>query len=59
LTDDEFAALGPTERDFAIRWTRMSDEEQDWFRDQLLTALAVLRRLGAIDPHRLDELPQA
>jgi hypothetical protein len=59
LTDDEFAALDATERDFAIRWSRMTDDEQDWFRDQLLSALAVLRRLGAIDPNRSDEPAEA
>jgi hypothetical protein len=59
LTDDEFAALDATERDFAIRWSRMTDDEQEWFRDQLLSALAVLRRLGAIDPNRSDEPAEA
>ena len=59
MTDDEFAALDATERDFAIRWSRMTDDEQDWFRDQLLIALEVLRRLGAIDPNRFDELAEA
>ena len=59
MTDNEFAALDATERDFAIRWSRMTDDEQDLFRDQLLIALAVLRRLGAIDPNRFDELAEA
>lgn len=50
MTDDEFAELGPIERDFAVRWTRMSAEERDWFRESLLAALVVLRRLGVVDP---------
>jgi hypothetical protein len=35
----------------------MTDEEREWFRAQLLAAVAVLRRLGAIDPREPDELP--
>lgn len=50
MTDEEFAELGPIERDFAVRWTRMTAQEQDWFRESLLAALLVLRRLGVIDP---------
>jgi hypothetical protein len=57
MTDDDFAALDATERDFALRWTRMTDEEQDWFRANLMAALAVLRRLGALEPPRADEVP--
>jgi len=57
LNDDDFATLDATERDFALRWTRMTDEERVWFRAQLLAAVAVLRRLGAIDPREPDELP--
>lgn len=55
MTDDEFAKLGPIERDFAVRWTRMTAEEQDWFRDSLLAAFAVLQRLGVIDPPSPEE----
>ena len=50
LTDDEFAALNTTERDFALRWVRMTDEEQDWFCRNLLAAIEVLQRLGALEP---------
>ena len=50
VTDDEFAALEPTERDFALRWVRMSASEQEWFCRNLLAAIEVLQRLGALDP---------
>ena len=55
MTDDEFAELGPIERDFAVRWTRMSAEERDWFRESLLAALVVLRRLGVVEPPDPEE----
>jgi hypothetical protein len=50
LNDDDFAALTTTERDFALRWVRMTDEEQDWFCRNLLAAIEVLQRLGALEP---------
>jgi hypothetical protein len=49
MTDDEFAALETNERDFAIRWVRMSDEEQASFCRGLLAAIEVLQRLGVLD----------
>ena len=49
MTDDEFAALETDERDFAIRWVRMSDEEQAGFCRGLLAAIEVLQRLGVLD----------
>ena len=52
MTDDEFAALNTTERDFALRWVRMTDDEQDWFCHNLLAAIEVLQRLGALEPPR-------
>ena len=55
VTDDEFAALNTTERDFALRWVRMTGEEQDWFCRNLLAAIEVLQRLGALEPpHQAD-----
>jgi hypothetical protein len=54
MTDEEFAALDATEREFAIRWTRMTDDERAWFRESILAALAVLRALGVIDPPRSE-----
>ena len=53
MTDDEFAALDLNERDFAIRWVRMSDAEQASFCRGLLAAIEVLQRLGVLD----DEQP--
>jgi hypothetical protein len=50
VNDDDFAALNTTERDFALRWVRMSDEEQDWFCRNLLAAIEVLQRLGTLEP---------
>jgi hypothetical protein len=49
MTDDEFAALESNERDFAIRWVSMSDEEQASFCRGLLAAIEVLQRLGVLD----------
>jgi hypothetical protein len=49
MTDDEFAALEANERDFAIRWVAMSDEEQNRFCRGLLAAIEVLQRLGVLD----------
>jgi len=49
MTDDEFAALQPAERDFAIRWVRMTDDQQDGFCRGLLAAIEVLQRLGVLD----------
>jgi hypothetical protein len=57
VTDDEFAALNATERDFALRWTRMNAEEQEWFRTSLIAAIEVLRRLGVLEPPRAGEVP--
>lgn len=57
MTDDDFAAMTATERDFALRWTRMTEEEQAWFRENLLAAVAVLRRLGVLEPPQADEVP--
>ncbi|HET7472921.1 MAG TPA: hypothetical protein VFJ71_07340 [Candidatus Limnocylindrales bacterium] len=49
MTDDEFAALSTDERDFAIRWVRMSEDQQDGFCRGLLAAIEVLQRLGVLD----------
>jgi hypothetical protein len=50
VTDDEFATLNTTERDFALRWARMTGDEQDWFCRSLLAAIEVLERLGVLEP---------
>jgi hypothetical protein len=49
MTDDEFAALASNEREFAIRWVQMSEEQQDRFCRGLLAAIEVLQRLGVLD----------
>ena len=60
MTDDEFAALDTTERDFAIRWVGMTDGERDWFCRNLLAAIEVLQRFGALDsPEPSDEAQPA
>jgi hypothetical protein len=50
VNDEDFAALEPTERDFALRWVRMTDTEQEWFCRNLLAAIEVLQRLGVLEP---------
>jgi len=60
VTDDEFAALNTTERDFALRWVTMTSTEQDWFCRNLLAAIEVLQRLGALEsPDPADEAQPA
>jgi hypothetical protein len=49
VTDDEFAALTSNERDFAIRWVQMTDDEQSSFCRGLLAAIEVLQRLGVLE----------
>jgi hypothetical protein len=56
MTDDDFAALTATERDFALRWSRMTGEEQEWFRANLVAAIEVLRRLGVLEPPQAGEV---
>jgi hypothetical protein len=49
VNDDEFATLAEPEREFALRWARMSEEEQEHFCRGLLTAIEVLQRLRVLD----------
>jgi hypothetical protein len=49
VNDDEFATLPQSEREFALRWARMTDEEQERFCRGLLTAIEVLQRLRVLD----------
>jgi hypothetical protein len=49
MTDEEWAALGPGERDFAVRWLGLSDGERDAFCRQLLAAIEVLQRLRVFE----------
>ena len=49
MTDDEFAALDPTSRDFAVRWLGLTEDERERFCRQLLAAIEVLQRMGIVD----------
>jgi hypothetical protein len=49
MTDEEWAALDPGERTFAVRWLGLSDGERDDFCRQLLAAIEVLQRLRVLD----------
>ena len=49
MTDDDWAALEPGERDFAVRWLGLSDGERDDFCRQLLAAIEVLQRFRVLD----------
>ncbi len=49
MTDDEWAALEPGERDFAVRWLGLTEPERDDFCRQLLAAIEVLQRLRVLE----------
>ncbi len=49
MTDDDWAALQPGERDFAVRWLGLSEGERDDFCRQLLAAIEVLQRFRVLD----------
>jgi hypothetical protein len=49
VNDDEFATLAEAERDFALRWARMTEDEQDGFCRGLLAAIEVLQRLRVLE----------
>ena len=49
MTDEEWAALDPGERDFAVRWLALSEGERDDFCRQLLAAIEVLQRFRVLD----------
>ena len=49
MTDDDWAALEPGERDFAVRWLGLSEGERDDFCRQLLAAIEVLQRFRVLD----------
>ena len=44
MTDEDWAALEPNERAFAVRWLGLDDAERDAFCRQLLAAIEVLQR---------------
>ena len=58
VNDEDFAALEPTERDFALRWVGMTSAEQEWFCRNLLAAIEVLQRLGALESPDLSDEAQ-
>ena len=49
MNDDEFATLAEQEREFALRWVRMTEDEQERFCRGLLAAIEVLQRLRVLD----------
>jgi hypothetical protein len=49
MTDEDWAALEPSERDFALRWLGLSEDERDDFCRQLLAAIEVLQRFRVLD----------
>jgi hypothetical protein len=49
MTDDDWAALGPAERAFAVRWLALTEREQDAFCRDLLAAIEVLERLRVFE----------
>jgi hypothetical protein len=49
MTDEDWAALPPAERAFAMRWLEFDETERDDFCRQLLAAIEVLQRLRVLD----------
>lgn len=49
MTDEDWAALAPAERAFAVRWLELDEIERDDFCRQLLAAIEVLQRLRVLD----------
>ena len=49
MTDEDWAALEPYERAFAMRWLGLEDKEREAFCRQLLAAIEVLQRLRVFD----------
>ena len=49
MTDEDWAALEPGERAFAVRWLGLNEAERDEFCRQLLDAIEVLQRLRVFD----------
>lgn len=49
MTDEDWAALGPAERAFALRWLEFDETERDAFCRQLLAAIEVLQRFRVLD----------
>ena len=49
MTDEDWAALAPAERAFALRWLELDETERDDFCRQLLAAIEVLQRFRVLD----------
>jgi hypothetical protein len=49
MTDEDWAALEPDERAFAVRWLGLNEAEREAFCRQLLAAIEVLQRLSVFD----------
>jgi hypothetical protein len=49
MTDEDWAALPPAERAFAVRWLELDEDERDDFCRQLLAAIEVLQRFRVLD----------
>jgi hypothetical protein len=49
MTDEDWAALGPGERAFAVKWLHLTEDERDAFCRQLLDAIEVLQRLRVFE----------
>ena len=49
MTDEEWAGLGQSEREFAVRWLGLTETERDDFCKQLLAAIEVLQRFAVLD----------
>jgi hypothetical protein len=49
MTDEDWAALAPAERAFAVRWLELNEGERDDFCRQLLAAIEVLQRFRVFD----------
>ena len=49
MTDEDWAALEPSERAFAVQWLGLDEGERDAFCRQLLAAIEVLQRFRVFD----------
>jgi hypothetical protein len=49
MTDEDWAAFEPGEREFALRWLGLTETERDEFCRQLLDAIEVLQRFRVLD----------
>ena len=57
MTDEDWAAFEPGEREFALRWLGLTEAERDEFCRQLLDAIEVLG--SQRHSHRSDGFGQA